>query len=615
MFRQALIVGLALGFSLSGSQNVFAAKKVAFLVGVNKYLKNEFRDLSYAERDVTEVAKELRKQGFETTVVLGKQATKANLDRTILNLIKPLGKEDTILVMLTGHGIQKTKGDAYYCPYDALSQDTTTLFSLGVLIDKTLAPNVGRKFLLIDACRNDPDPSRGKSAGIQGKRITLPEDTAVIFSCKSGQQSFENDQIKHGVFTYCVLDALRGSAANAGEVSWSDLEGYVKRKMASNDIKKLIPAFRRQTPIDAGGVEYTVIARVEISKPKVTVKPVPKMKPEVPKPEVSKPKIPVADGKKPTLLVSPFSKKQADAKQAEWATYLKKETTITNSVGMKFNLIPPGEFKMGRSKSVEDLVKLEVSDSSKDLILKHLGKELGQTMVKDLTRTTVEQIEDEIPHKVRLTKPYYFGTTEVTRKQWKSVMGTEPWRLHYYQIVIGELEGKGERDPMSDEYPVTSVSWEDAQKFIEKLNQKEGGKYRLPTEAEWEYACRAGSESMYCFGDSLETLKSYAWIDPNTKDVNERYAHRVGLKLPNNFGLFDVHGNVYEWCSDFYSKDYYKNSPLIDPLGVGKAASGNRVLRGGSWDNHFMNVRSADRYNRTPTYLYLNVGFRLSRTP
>lgn len=574
MFRQLLIMMLVLGFALCGSQNILAAKKVAFLVGVNKYKKPGFRNLSYAERDVSEMSKQLKTFGFDVTLILGKEATKTKLESTIDKLVEPLTKEDLILVMLTGHGVQRTGGDAFYCPFDAIAEKDETLFSLSKLLKTTLAPNVGTKLLLIDACRNDPDAGRGRSGGIQGKVIALPEDTAVMFSCRSGQQSFENDQIKHGIFTFCVLEALQGGAINHGEISWSDLQSRVKRKMSSSDMTKYIPKGRRQTPIPAGGVPYTVLARVEIVKPK----PVEMSKPNsviMSNPKVeekAKPKNPL----EPSLLVVPFIEEQAKAKQTEWAIYLKRKPTITNSIGMTFNIIPPGEFKMGHSKSSEELSKLLFSKA--------------------------KSVDDEYLHTVRLTKPYYLGVTEVTQRQWKSVMRTEPW--------------KDKKDiKEGDDYPATFVSWEDAQKFIEKLGQSERvSNYRLPTEAEWEYACRAGSDEIYCFGDSPQRLESYAWYEKNSMGYSKPFAHRVKLRRDNIFGLYDIHGNVSEWCLDWYGKDYYKKSPLSNPSGP-ITESDTRVFRGGDFANSAWLSRSAHRSSYAPKSKNDLIGFRLVRTP
>ena len=125
------------------------------------------------------------------------------------------------------------------------------------------------------------------------------------------------------------------------------------------------------------------------------------------------------------------------------------------------------------------------------------------------------------------------------------------------------------------------VSWDDAVAYCKKLSEKEGKTYRLPTEAEWEYACRAGTKTAWSFGDDEKVLGDYAWYDKNAVEiVSEQYAHQVGLKKPNGFGLYDMHSNVYEWCHDYYEEDYYQQSPEKDP--TGPVTGSSRVLRGGS---------------------------------
>jgi sulfatase modifying factor 1 len=216
--------------------------------------------------------------------------------------------------------------------------------------------------------------------------------------------------------------------------------------------------------------------------------------------------------------------------------------------------------------------------------------------------------DGETQHKVTITKPFYMQTTEVTQGQWKAVMGTEPWK------------GKGlvKEGP---NYAATYVSWGHAIAYCEKLSEKEGKTYRLPTEAEWEYACRAGTETAWSFGDDEKVLGDYAWYYENTRLIDEKYPHQVGLKNPNAFGLYDMHGNVYEWCHDYYGEDYYKQSPEKNP--TGPTSGSFRVFRGGSWDvygsrNHILrafpgNTRSAFRGRNVAGSPYRNFGFRLVR--
>ena len=237
-------------------------------------------------------------------------------------------------------------------------------------------------------------------------------------------------------------------------------------------------------------------------------------------------------------------------------TNLKSE--ISNSIGMTLKLIPAGDFLMG-------------------------------------SPTNEKFHEDEaLQHRVRITKPFYMQTTEVTQKQWLSVMGTRAWQA-------GDTrEG--------DDYPAIAVSWDDAAEFCRKLSLKEGTSYRLPTEAEWEYACRAGSRKAYSFGDSVETLDRYAWYGENSNYDS----HEVGMKMSNGFGLFDMHGNVWEWCSDWYASDYYRMSSPDDPEGP---SSGEwRVCRGGDCLNAGPVCRSAGRMMFSPSDPDWTHGFRVARS-
>jgi sulfatase modifying factor 1 len=236
---------------------------------------------------------------------------------------------------------------------------------------------------------------------------------------------------------------------------------------------------------------------------------------------------------------------------------------ITNTIGMTLNKIPAGTFMMGSP------------DTEKD------------------------RQDDEHQHKVTISKAFYMQTTEVTQGQWKAVMGTEPWQGEQYV-----KEGPN--------YPASYVSWDDAVAYCEKLSKLEGNRYRLPTEAEWEYACRAKTRTAWNFGDDENVLGDYAWYFNNTWDIDERYAHQVELKKPNAFGLHDMHGNVIEWCHDYYEEDYYKQSSEKDPTGPTSGSS--RVLRGGSWKlGNSRYARSAYRNWFDADYRNDSVGFRLVR--
>jgi formylglycine-generating enzyme required for sulfatase activity len=206
-----------------------------------------------------------------------------------------------------------------------------------------------------------------------------------------------------------------------------------------------------------------------------------------------------------------------------------KELDLGDGVTMKLALIRPGKFMMGEEKD---------------------------------------------RHEVALSKPFYMGVTEVTQAQYQAVMGTNPSTF------------KGETNP------VEIVSWNDATEFCKKLSEKTRRAVRLPTEAEWEYACRAGTATAFSFGDAGSALGDYAWYTSNSGSTT----HPVGQKKPNAWGLYDMHGNVWEWCADWYG-DYPKVA-VTDPQGAASGAS--RVLRGGSWDYNPDVCRAAYRFNFSP---------------
>lgn len=237
--------------------------------------------------------------------------------------------------------------------------------------------------------------------------------------------------------------------------------------------------------------------------------------------------------------------------------------TFTNKQGMKFVYIEPGSFMMG-------------SPSSEP-----------------------KRLKNEVYHRVTLTQGFYIQTTEVTQGQWYGVMGTKPWS--------GQMSVKEGRN-----HAASYVLWSETQEFINKLNSKvRTGKYRLPTEAQWEYACRAGSDTAYSFGNSSFDLESYAWYEKNSMGIGGEYAHGVGLKKPNHWGLYDMHGNVLEWCQGWYGK--YSSGPVTDPQG--DSSGSQRVLRGGDWLSATWHCRSAKRFSFEPNFRCYNIGFRLVFCP
>ena len=196
-----------------------------------------------------------------------------------------------------------------------------------------------------------------------------------------------------------------------------------------------------------------------------------------------------------------------------------------------------------------------------------------------------DECSNATPHKVTISKPFYLGKYEVTQEQWEKVMGSNPSGF------------KGAKNP------VENVNWDDCQMFLLELQGKVPGySFRLPTEAEWEYACRAGSTTRYCYGDDAVRLGAYAWY----KDNSDERAHPVGEKRPNMWGLYDMHGSVREWCADWYG--HYPKSEVTDP--TGPVSGSRRLLRGGSWHISATYCRSAGRIDNYPSSCVSNIGLR-----
>jgi len=195
---------------------------------------------------------------------------------------------------------------------------------------------------------------------------------------------------------------------------------------------------------------------------------------------------------------------------------------------------------------------------------------------------------EQPPHRVQIEHPFYIGTTEVTQGQWQAVMGNNPSNF------------KGE-----DSLPVEQVSWEDCQSFLQKLSQKEGKEYRLPSEAEWEYACRAGSTTRYFYGDEESKLGEYAWYQDNSGNMTQP----VGQKKPNAWGLYDIYGNVGEWCQDWYIAYPGNSQPHFD------YGTKFRINRGSTFGFPIDYFGSVNRYRVQPTVRRNNFGLRVVRTP
>lgn len=309
----------------------------------------------------------------------------------------------------------------------------------------------------------------------------------------------------------------------------------------------------------------------------------------------------------PATAVVPFDEAAAKRYQQAWADFLglpvEKEIALPGGKKLTLVLIPPGEFLMGST------------EEEQTRFLKHANAVQDEWIIQRIPRESPR-------HRVRITRPFWLSRHEVTRGQFRQFVETTG---HSTEAERGERTGYGIVDnewvsdarftwsadlgfPQTDEHPVVNVSWNDAQAFCQWLSQEQdAAKFSLPTEAQWEYACRAGTTTPWHFGDEEAALGEYAWF----REITANRSQPVGKLKPNAWGLYDMHGNVWEWCADWYAADYYANAPASDPTGPPTGTS--RICRSSSWADYACGCRSADRCTRHgPEFSILNIGFRVA---
>jgi formylglycine-generating enzyme required for sulfatase activity len=416
--------------------------------------------------------------------------------------------------------------------------------------DESQGPGEYDAITIVAAIPGPPSQEVRESFRIRVREVNSAPSIAPIADqvAEAGQEvvvviAVRDDDLPANELTLHLLDGPPGAVIDTGRrrFTWTPAESHAGRAWPVT----VVVRDNGQPPM-AAETGFTV-----------RVTPAPKLEPTMPK--------------LPPPAAAPFDAAQAKARQAASAAQLRRPEEVTNSIGMKMMLIPPGEFLMG---SPDD--------------------ELGRA-------------ENETQHPVRITRPFYLGVYEVTQAEYLQVMGRNPSSFSSFSSTGTSRRQVLNRD--TSRFPVETVSWEDATEFCRRLSALPAEKasarvYRLPTEAEWEYACRADSKTKWSFGNSESSLGDYAWYTSNAG----RKTNPVGQKKPNAWGLYDMHGNVWEWCSDWLGD--YASTTVSDP--TGPAAGSLRVNRGGSWHSTARLCRSAARAGLQPSFRVNDLGFRLA---
>ena len=588
-----LPVLLALLPFLFSASPASGGQKYAFLVGISDYDPKQLKPLPYARADILAFRELLLDSGFaadrivmlvDDTRALPRTDTagrylpeRAKIQRELEILLPLLEDDDELIVALSGHGIQFAGDDVpWFCPLDANLKDKTSLISM-TMVYQQLQPwdektkrgcKARSRLLIMDACRKDPESNILKGDDdvlLESLKLQLakpPEGLVALFSCEEGQSALEHEPLKHGVFFHHVLEGLRGKAdvdANQ-QVTLDEIVAFTKAGTADYARLKLAAT---QTPRQQGFFDGTWVLRE-----------------------------------------------------------LKRTPTFAESIGLQFASIPAGEFTMGSNETAADL------------------RAAGFVIPDGYDPST------EAPARTVVMSAFRLQTTEVTRGQFREFVRSTGYRTD------AEKDGKGGWGynqqtesyeqapqynwqntgfPQTDNHPVVNVSWNDAVAFCDWLTEQsktrgEQVRYLLPTEAQFEYALRAGARTRFATGDSPQSLRGAANVQdasferkfPNANyekypsfqfDDGAAFTAVVGSYQKNAFGLYDMHGNVWEWCRDPYDAKYYSRAPDQDPPGPSSGSS--RVLRGGSWGFVPYSVRCADRDNSTPGNRDNDSGFRV----
>jgi formylglycine-generating enzyme required for sulfatase activity len=528
------------------------AKRFALVVGVDEYQDTQISRLSGATNDAKALARALtRYAGFPQDQVillasdqpLERQPTRGNILQYLSNLRGVVPADGLLLVSFAGHGIERG-GRGFLCPSDArIGGSMALLEATAVSVDtvREWIRETGVKQVLIILDACRNDPS---GRGELGNRLT-----------DSFAQKFNFDVRNQEVEAFATL-----YATSVGHLAYE-----YKEKQQGYFTWMLVEGLKGGAANDKGEVTLGgLVSYLQEQVPK-------RIRLDLGQEKLQKPYAIVGGYKADELVISitirvPIAENKATPPNPNAANPTEQENVevqtyseTVNRVGIEMVRVPAGKFIMGSPSDEKD------------------------------------RESDEGPRHEVTVSSFYMGKYEVTQAQWREAAMLPKVRIN---LMPDPSKFKG------DNLPVEHVSWEEAAEFCERLSKATGKSYRLPTEAQWEYACRAGTTGMYA--GSLEAM---AWYG---EDLTKGSTHPVGTKQANRFGLYDMHGNVWEWCADWYGENYYFQSPSTNP--TGPSSGSIRVGRGGGWDNPALRMRSASRGRFTPDSRYLALGFRLVRT-
>jgi formylglycine-generating enzyme required for sulfatase activity len=555
------------------SQTLIAQQKevrVALVIGNSAYKQSPLRNPANDARDM---AVKLRSLGF--TVIERSNLGIRQIGSTLREFRAKLTPGSVALVFYAGHGLQ-IKGENYLPAVDAeiTGEEDVQNQSLAMrqIMDVLSDAKTRLNLVFLDACRDNPYARSFRSASRGLSKENAPSGTLISFATRPGSVAADGSG-RNGVYTGALLAAMNETNRPIEQV----LKSVVTAVKAQSK--------NQQEPWMEGSIEGEFCFG-DCNRA-------------------------VAQSSTPELSATQLEEKfwdeakgvgNREAFEAYLSTYPKGRyvslakaaiahlTAAGTQVANTSNSAPvrPQPAPQVAAIAPQTGTVFKDCDDCPEMVAIPAGTFLMGTK-SDPFSSNPPHANEQPQHSVSI-RPFALGKVEVTQEQWYAVMGTMPSRF------------KGRT------LPVEQVSWVDAQTFVQKLSAKTGKIYRLPTEAEWEYAARAGSQTNYFFGGDQTQLGRYAWFTSNSRNSTQP----VGEKLPNAFGLYDMLGNVWEWTEDCWNENY--NSAPTDGSAWTRGDCSQRVVRGGSWFNNPQVLRAADRTIFTTTFRMDHIGFRVART-
>ncbi|MCL2928267.1 MAG: SUMF1/EgtB/PvdO family nonheme iron enzyme [Trichodesmium sp. MAG_R01] len=628
-------------------------QNIAITIGVQEY--EFFTHLKYAANDAKKMRDFLLDEaGFDDVFYLSDNSPKINnastrptrsrLELVLEDEVKKLSLKtgDNLWFFFSGHGRRENNNIDYLIPIDGHSNVERSGISVDYIIQQLQKSGADNIVLILDACRNKSDGGKGgEGLGRQTEQEAREKGIVTIFSCSPNERSWELEELQQGVFTYALLEGLGSKGQKATAERLNEYLKYRVQELAQKEGKRQTPriiadpiekshlilmpkyatktdvstlkidAYRAQTNGNFNWAEQLWIRVLEVGLDLEAVKALQK---------IAVDRFSSQLFSTPQLDLSYFQNLPVSETQQPRSTEVLEGSNIQTSLQSQRKLEPNSQIKTKSQAKITIHTfatpkvnrKGEIishSEGEAEVMIENLGNGVTLEMVRipggrflmGSRETEAERSDNEGPQHHVDVPEFWMGKYVVTQQQWQAIMGNDP----------SLFKGKNR--------PVERVSWNNATEFCQKLSKKTGRDYRLPSEAEWEYACRAGTTTPFYFGETITgELANYNASKTYADEPKGEYREQttpVGQFPPNAFGLYDMHGNVWEFCQDVGHSNY-DGAPVDGSAWVNGGDSSVRVVRGGSWSYYPRRCRSAYRNNYSSDETdNNNIGFRLVSFP